>query len=211
MYVSVTTQTPRSSFPQMPKSILYPHSQLHDAIDPSKGNLKQQRQNLKLKKEKLANNVLEIEEQLHRIAKQSGIVQDLEESLRLMNSLPIFQMNCEFKEANSQRSILAKFGSDLKQQIDYVQSEIDEATYKLKQKSEKPDSEETEDSSAEQSNSNILIAYFTWAENPDGVDMDATTSASVLLPGNTAKMAGWIQQKVGRRLVFDCCVRTLFQ
>ncbi len=73
------------------------------------------------------------------------------------------------------------------------------------------DSEETEDSSAEQSNSNILIAYFTWAENPDGVDMDATTSASVLLPGNTAKMAGWIQQKVGRRLVFDCCVRTLFQ
>lgn len=145
MYVSVTTQTPRSSFPQMPKSILYPHSQLHDAIDPSKGNLKQQRQNLKLKKEKLANNVLEIEEQLHRIAKQSGIVQDLEESLRLMNSLPIFQMNCEFKEANSQRSILAKFGSDLKQQIDYVQSEIDEATYKLKQKSEKPDSEETEE------------------------------------------------------------------
>ena len=73
------------------------------------------------------------------------------------------------------------------------------------------DSEETEDSSAEQLNSNILIAYFTWAENPDGVDMDATTSASVLLPGNTAKMAGWIQQKVGRRLVFDCCVRTLFQ
>ena len=72
------------------------------------------------------------------------------------------------------------------------------------------DSEETEDSSAEQLNSNILIAYFTWAENPDGVDMDATTSASVLLPGNTAKMAGWIQQKVGRRLVFDCCVRTLF-
>ncbi len=64
------------------------------------------------------------------------------------------------------------------------------------------DSEETEDFSAEQSDSNILIAYFTWAENtqvenPDEVDVDATTSASVLLPGNTAKMAGWIQQKVG--------------
>lgn len=64
------------------------------------------------------------------------------------------------------------------------------------------DSEETEDSSAEQSDSNILIAYFTWAENtqvenPDGVDVDATTSASVLLPGNTAKMVEWIQQKVG--------------
>ena len=64
------------------------------------------------------------------------------------------------------------------------------------------DSEKTEDFSAEQSDSNILIAYFTWAENtqvenPDEVDVDATTSASVLLPGNTAKMAGWIQQKVG--------------
>lgn len=64
------------------------------------------------------------------------------------------------------------------------------------------DSEERDYSSAEQSDSNILIAYFTWAENtqvenPDEVDVDATTSASVLLPGNTAKMAGWIQQKVG--------------
>lgn len=37
--------------------------------------------------------------------------------------------------------------------------------------------------------SNILIAYFTWAENtsvadPDSVDVDAITSASVLMPGN---------------------------
>lgn len=145
MYVDTTTQTPRSVFPQMPKSLLYPNSQLHDAIDPSKGNLKQQRQNLKLKKEKLASNMQEVEEQLHRIAKQSGIVEDLEESFRLMNSLPIFQMNCEFKEAHSQRSILAKFGSDLQQQIDFIQSQIDQATYQLKQKKEKEESEEKEE------------------------------------------------------------------
>lgn len=49
---------------------------------------------------------------------------------------------------------------------------------------------------------NILIAYFTWAENtqvddPAAVDVDATASASVLLPGNTAKLAGWVQQRVG--------------
>lgn len=48
----------------------------------------------------------------------------------------------------------------------------------------------------------ILIAYFTWAdntvvENPDAVDVDATTSASVLAPGNAAKIADWIQQEVG--------------
>ncbi|MBT9779647.1 flavodoxin [Clostridium sp. MCC353] len=49
---------------------------------------------------------------------------------------------------------------------------------------------------------NILIAYFTWAdnthvENPDSVDVDATTSASVLPPGNAALMADWIRQEVG--------------
>lgn len=47
--------------------------------------------------------------------------------------------------------------------------------------------------------SNILIAYFTWADNtlvsdPVAVDVDATTSASVLAPGHVAQMAGWIQE-----------------
>lgn len=50
--------------------------------------------------------------------------------------------------------------------------------------------------------SNILIAYFTWADNtvvedPGSVDVDAATSASVLSPGNAAKLATWIQQEVG--------------
>lgn len=49
---------------------------------------------------------------------------------------------------------------------------------------------------------NILIAYFTWAENtvvddPSAVDADATTSASVLAPGHVAQMAGWIQEETG--------------
>lgn len=62
--------------------------------------------------------------------------------------------------------------------------------------------ENTEESGTEVSNSNILIAYFTWAENthvenPEAVDVDATTSASVLPPGNTAKMANWIRERVG--------------
>ncbi len=51
----------------------------------------------------------------------------------------------------------------------------------------------------------ILIAYFTWAENthvenPDEVDVDAATSASVLPPGNAAKLAGWIQEQTGGEL-----------
>lgn len=54
----------------------------------------------------------------------------------------------------------------------------------------------------EQEAPHILIAYFTWADNtvvedPSAVDVDATTSASVLAPGNAAKIADWIQQEVG--------------
>ena len=49
---------------------------------------------------------------------------------------------------------------------------------------------------------NILIAYFTWADNtyvedPSTIDQDVSTSASILVPGNTAKMAEYIQQEVG--------------
>lgn len=48
----------------------------------------------------------------------------------------------------------------------------------------------------------VLIAYFTWAENtvvedPSAVDVDATTSASVLTPGHVAQMAAWIQSETG--------------
>ncbi|MGL5514550.1 MAG: flavodoxin [Sporomusa sp.] len=48
----------------------------------------------------------------------------------------------------------------------------------------------------------ILIAYFTWADNthvnnPAAVDVNAVTSASLLPPGNTAMLAGWIQEATG--------------
>lgn len=53
-----------------------------------------------------------------------------------------------------------------------------------------------------QNNSKILIAYFTWAdntvvENPSSIDLDAETSASVLSPGNTELIAGWIKEETG--------------
>lgn len=75
-------------------------------------------------------------------------------------------------------------------------------------------------STPEAETSHILIAYFTWADNTVVEDqdaaiqgaldhyesigdasryegVDATTSASVVVPGNAAKIAGWIQQEVG--------------
>jgi flavodoxin len=53
-----------------------------------------------------------------------------------------------------------------------------------------------------ENNGKILIAYFTWADNtvvanPTAINVDASTSASVLVPGNTAKLAQWIQQEIG--------------
>ena len=48
----------------------------------------------------------------------------------------------------------------------------------------------------------ILIAYFTWSdntivENPDSIDVDAETSASVLSLGNAELIANWIAEKIG--------------
>lgn len=76
---------------------------------------------------------------------------------------------------------------------------------------------ETEQGETE--NPNILIAYFTWADNTVVEDQDAAiqsalehyesmgdaekygvdaiSSASVVVPGNSARLAEWIQQEVG--------------
>ena len=58
------------------------------------------------------------------------------------------------------------------------------------------------DSEANAGEENVLIVYFTWAENtsvdnPDVVNVDVSTSASLLPPGNVAQMASWIQKEVG--------------
>lgn len=79
---------------------------------------------------------------------------------------------------------------------------------------------------------NILIAYFTWADNTTVDDeeaaiqsalshyesvgdaasysgVDAISSASILQPGNTAQMAEWIQQQIGGDL-FSIMVNELY-
>lgn len=68
-------------------------------------------------------------------------------------------------------------------------------------KAEEPSAEDIMDAANGES-TNILIAYFTWAENthvddPGSVDVDATTSASVLMPGNVGLMAQWIREETG--------------
>lgn len=80
-----------------------------------------------------------------------------------------------------------------------------ETVSNMDEEAEKPSDEIPENGGMgadEEEHSRILIAYFTWAENtyvenPEAVDVDATTSASVLPPGNAAKVAGWIQEEIG--------------
>ena len=52
---------------------------------------------------------------------------------------------------------------------------------------------------------NILVAYFSWADNVSldaGMedDLDAVTSPSVVSPGNVQQLAGWVQERTGGRL-----------
>ncbi len=49
-----------------------------------------------------------------------------------------------------------------------------------------------------QPGSNILIAYFSWAENAILTgDVDAVSSPSVIPPGNVQQLAGWVQEETG--------------
>lgn len=46
--------------------------------------------------------------------------------------------------------------------------------------------------------SNILVAYFSWADNAVlEDDVDAVTSPSVVAPGNVQALAGWVQEATG--------------
>ena len=46
--------------------------------------------------------------------------------------------------------------------------------------------------------SNVLVAYFPWADNAVLDDnVDAVSSPSVIVPGNVQQLAGWVQEETG--------------
>ncbi|HIW59045.1 MAG TPA: NAD(P)H-dependent oxidoreductase [Candidatus Anaerobutyricum avicola] len=50
----------------------------------------------------------------------------------------------------------------------------------------------------EESSSNVLVAYFSWADNTVlDEDVDAVSSPSVTAPGNVQELAGWVQEETG--------------
>lgn len=67
-----------------------------------------------------------------------------------------------------------------------------------------PESSEAEDpetdpaASAEAQNAQVLVAYFSWAENAVlDEDVDSVSSPSVISPGNVQQLAGWVQEETG--------------
>ena len=57
-----------------------------------------------------------------------------------------------------------------------------------------PESSET----GEEQGCNILVAYFSWADNAIlADDVDAVASPSVNPPGNVQQLAGWVQEETG--------------
>ena len=50
----------------------------------------------------------------------------------------------------------------------------------------------------EESSSNVLVAYFSWADNAVlDEDVDAVSSPSVTAPGNVQELADWVQEETG--------------
>jgi len=49
-----------------------------------------------------------------------------------------------------------------------------------------------------ESDADILVAYFSWADNAVlADDVDAVSSPSVIPPGNVQQLAGWVQEQTG--------------
>lgn len=64
--------------------------------------------------------------------------------------------------------------------------------------SETEASESEVSESGEEQGSNILVAYFSWADNAIlAEDVDAVASPSVIPPGNVQQLAGWVQEETG--------------
>lgn len=69
------------------------------------------------------------------------------------------------------------------------------------QESALPEEMETSDTSEIHADGNILVAYFSWADNAIlAEDVDAVSSPSVIPPGDVQQLAGWVQERTGGEL-----------
>lgn len=58
--------------------------------------------------------------------------------------------------------------------------------------------QENTEQNTENGDKNVLVAYFSWADNAIlEEDVDAVSSPSVIPPGNVQQLAGWVQEETG--------------
>lgn len=63
---------------------------------------------------------------------------------------------------------------------------------------EKAETQSGQNSSVLEEPENILVAYFSWADNAVlDDDVDAVSSPIVIPPGNVQQLAGWVQEETG--------------
>ena len=61
-----------------------------------------------------------------------------------------------------------------------------------------PDAESSPAAAAPVDGGEVLVAYFSWADNAIlADDVDAVSSPSVISPGNVQQLAGWVQEATG--------------
>ncbi len=95
--------------------------------------------------------------------------------------------------------ILAMSGCGSSENASEVSSSGSVSTESQEENEVKSSSEENQvNELAETSGSNILVAYFSWADNAVLNDnVDSVTSPSVISPGNVEELATWVQEETG--------------
>lgn len=77
-------------------------------------------------------------------------------------------------------------------------SDGDDQTERQMEPQENAETQSGQGSSDLEEPGNILVAYFSWADNAVlDEDVDAISSPSVIPPGNVQQLAGWVQEETG--------------
>ena len=77
-------------------------------------------------------------------------------------------------------------------------SDSDDRTETQMEPQENAEIQSDQSSSVSEDPENILVAYFSWADNAVlDDDVDAISSPSVIPPGNVQQLAGWVQEETG--------------
>ena len=81
-------------------------------------------------------------------------------------------------------------------------SDSDDQTETQMEPQENAETQTGQSSSVLEEPENILVAYFSWADNAVlDDDVDAVSSPSVIPPGNVQQLAGWVQEETGGDLI----------